>query len=220
MKFVGASVEDGEKDVAATEEVELEFGNCLSDNFKEAVTLKDENQNEIKCNMSLTNNGRSIKLIPEKGRFEYLTNYTISVKKDGITDIFGQKCNDEIEISFKTAKIPTAKIQFKNAPTIELKTKNDTVTKDIKEAEKAVAEILDVENISENPDSKRDIVLIAGLYDKNGNLKKYALEVKTLSKGDKKNLKTGLLLENIEDGDTVRVFCWDGIPGAPYKTSK
>ena len=219
LAFSGANIKDGAKDIEATEEIELNFTNPIDGDCSGAIIVTDGKGKEIECEIKTSNGGKTVKLLPKNGRFEYLTDYIVTIKGEEITDIFAQSARGENTISFKTAKIPTAKIEFKNLPVLTLNDKDGNKTSDILTATKALAEV-SAENISENPDSKRGVSLILVLYDNEGTLKKYTAEEKMLLKGEAKTLKAELELGEIEEGYTVKVLCWDGVPGAPYKISK
>lgn len=212
-----SNITDGTKDFAARSSIELSFTNPLGDGWENAIKVTDENGKAEELEMTLKNGGRTVSIIPKTGKFQYSTNYTVEIAKDIITDTFGQSLAQEKKISFTTGKLPPAKIKFTNAPTYKMLDEEGKEVIDITLAQKVIAELNGIENISDDEDSKRTVTLIIGIYDEKGNLRKYASEEKLLEKGNSADLTVESVIDaGVKEGYNVRVYIWDGIPGASY----
>ena len=207
--------------IEARSAVELSFTNPLADGWKDAINILDSEGNIVECNKTLKNSGRCVSLEAADGRFEYLSEYTVAVDSEKLTDIFAQNLAESIEITFLTGDVPEALINFSNSPSYKLLNEAGEEVSSISDAVSVTAELIGVKNDSADEDSKRGVALIIGVYDEAGSMLKYSKEEKILEKGDNSDLKAELNLEEYNKAEnTIRMYIWDGLPGAPYALGK
>ncbi len=211
------SIADGETDVAARKGFELSFTNPLG-SYDGKIIVKDKDGNTVETSVTLKNGGKTAVVTATSGRFEYNSEYTVTV--GAVEDIFGTALSCEYVLNFTTGDVPPADIRFNGGEaTYKYVDENGQTVANLANASKLIAEIKNVTNMSSDPDSVRSLCIVAGFYDTNGNLRKCAISKEELEAGETvDSLSAEIVIDStIESSYTVRVIICDGIPGAPYR---